>query len=171
MLDDKPRVRHRLRHDRERELALGDLDGETLRRAFGQPQRHARRDVRELGDERRDEPRAHGADHAEGRVPGLQALQHRQVAVQRVELAADRPCPLEHLHAELGGHRAPAVAHDQLHAEIRFELAHVLGHVGLHGVEAVGRGREGPLFGHRQEGFELPDVHGNPSGAVPAQCA
>ena len=36
---------------------------------------------------------AHGSDDAQGRVPGFEALQHRQVLAERLELAADRPGP------------------------------------------------------------------------------
>ena len=60
---------------------------------------------------------------------------------QRVELAADGPGPLEHPHTELGRDRAPPVPHEQLHAELGFELADLLRDVRLHRVEAVGRGR------------------------------
>ena len=159
VLDDEPGVGDGFGHDRERELALGDFHGEPLRRAFGQPQRHARRDARDLGDERRHQPRAHRPDDAERRVAGLEPLQHGEVAMQRVELAADRPRPLQHLHAELRGHRAPPIPHDELHAEVGFELAHVLGDVRLHRVEAIRGGGERALFGDRQQRLELPDVH------------
>ena len=79
--------------------------------------------------------------------------------MQRLDLAADRAGPFDHAHAELGGHRAPAAANEQLHAELGFELAHVLGDVRLDRVEAVGGGRETALLGHREQGFELANVH------------
>ena len=79
--------------------------------------------------------------------------------MQRLDLAADRPGPLEHPHAELGGHRAPPAPHEELHAELGLELADVLGDVRLHRVEAVGGGGEGALLGHREQGLELAKVH------------
>ena len=158
VLDDEPRVRDRLGDDRERKLPLRDLERQPLRRAFGEPQRHARRDACDLGDERRHQPRADRADDTERRVAGLQPLQHREVAPQRVELAADRARPLEHLHAELGRDRAAPVAHEQLHAEIGFELADVLRDVRLHRVQPVRGGRERTFFGDREQRFELADV-------------
>ena len=39
VLDDEPRIGDRLGHDRARELTLGDLRREPLRRTFGQTQR------------------------------------------------------------------------------------------------------------------------------------
>ena len=148
----------RLGDDRERELPLRDFERQPFGRAFGEPQRHAGRDACDLGDERRHEPRADRADDTERRVPDLQSLQHREVAPQCVELAADGARPLEHLHAELGRDRAAPVAHEQLHAEVGFELADVLRDVRLHRVEAVGRGRERTFFGDREQRFELADV-------------
>ena len=92
-------------------------------------------------------------------MPRLEALQHRQVLAQRLDLAADRPRPLDHAHAELGRHRPPPAPDEQLHAELGLELADVLRHVRLHRVEAVGGGGEGALLGHREQGFELANVH------------
>ena len=94
-----------------------------------------------LGHDHRHEQTADGTDDAEGRVPGLEPLQHREVLVQRLDLAADRPGPLDDAHAELGRHGPPPAPHEQLHAELGLELAHVLGHVRLHGVQLVGGGR------------------------------
>ena len=79
--------------------------------------------------------------------------------LQRLDLAANGACPVEHPIAELGGHGATAPPHEELDAELGFELAHVLGDVRLHGVEAVGGGGEAALFGHGQEGLELANVH------------
>ena len=100
-------------------------------------------------------------------MTGLEPLQHREVRAQRVELAADRPRPLEHPHAELGRHGAPPIPHEELHAELGFELADVLGDVRLHRVEPVGGGREGALFGDREQRFELADVHAEPPSRRP----
>ena len=162
VLHDETRIGHRLGHDRARELAFGDLDREPLRRALGEAQRQRGRDPPHLDDERRHERPAHGSDDAERRVAGLEALQHRQVLAQRLELAADRPGPVEHPDPELGRHRAPAAPHEELHAELGLELVDVPGHVRLHRVEPVGGGREGALLGHREQRFELAKVHATP---------
>ena len=92
-------------------------------------------------------------------MTGLEPLQHREVLAERVELAADGARPVEDALAELRGHRAPPSPHEELHAELRFELLDVARHVRLHGVQPVGRGREGALLGHREQGFELSQVH------------
>ena len=160
VLDVQPRVAHRFGDDRARELALGDLAREPLRRAFGQPQRQAGRVPAHLGNDHRHEEAAHGADDAEGRVPGLEALQHREVLVQRLDLAADRAGPFDHPHAELGRDGAPPAPDQQLHAELGLELAHVLGDVRLHRVQPVGGGGEAARLGHGQQGLELAHVHG-----------
>ena len=162
VLDHQPRVVHRFGDDRERELTLGDLERKAFRRTFGEPQRHAGRDACDLRHERRYEPRAHRADDAERRVPDLEALQHRHVTAERLELAADRPRPRQHPHAEFRGHCAPAVPHEQLHSERGFELANVLRDVGLHRVQPIRRGGERAFFGHREERLELTDVDRRP---------
>ena len=63
------------------------------------------------------------------------------------------------------GHRAAPVPHEQLHAELGFELADVLGDVRLHRVEAVGGGGERAFFGDREQRLELADVHARSSWA------
>ena len=93
-------------------------------------------------------------------MTGLEPLQHRQVLVQRVDLAADRARPFDHAVAEFGGHRAPPVTDQELHAELGFELADVLGDVRLHRPQAVGGRGEAAFFGHREQGVELAYVHG-----------
>ena len=171
VLDDETRIRHRLGHDRARELALGDLHREPLGRAFGESQRQRGRDPAHLDDQRGHERPAHRSDDAEGRVPGLEALQHREVLAQRLELTADRPGPVEHPDPELGGHGAPAAAHEQLHAQLGLELMDVPRHVRLHCVEAVGRRGERPFFGHCEQRLELAKVHADPPRPLPAYIA
>ena len=93
VLHHEARVGDRLGHDRARELAVGDLDRQSLGRAFGQAERERRGDPAHLLDERRDERTADGTDDAERGVTGLEPLQHREVLAERGELAADRRAP------------------------------------------------------------------------------
>ena len=153
------RIGDRFGHHRAREHALGDVDREPLRRALGEPQRQPGRDPAHLDDQRGHERTTHGSDDTERRVTGLEPLQHRQVLAQRLDLAANGPGPVDHPHAELGRHRPPAAAHEQLHAELGLELVDVTRYVRLHRVEAVGRGRERTLFGDGEQRFELANVH------------
>ena len=159
VLDNESRVRHRLGHDCARELAVGHFHREPLRRTFGEPQRERGRDAPHLDDERGHQRPAHGSDHAERGVPGLETLEHRQVLAERAELAADRPRPVEHAGPELGGHRSPPAPDEELYAQLRFQLLDVARHVGLHRVEAVGRRRERAFLGDREQRFELAQVH------------
>ncbi len=174
VLDVQTRVEHRFGDDRAGQLAFGDLGRESLGRAFGESQRHARRGAANLGDDRGHERPADGADDAKGRVPGLQALDHRDVLVQRVELAADRTCAVQHTSAELGRCGAAAAAYEQLDAELLLELADVLGDVRLDRVEAVGGRGEAALLGDCEQRLELAKVHvisfgGSPPGAPAAR--
>ena len=92
-------------------------------------------------------------------MTGLETLEHRQVLAQRLQLAADGPRPVEHADAELGRHRAPAAANEELDAELGLELVHVPRDVRLHGVQPVGRRGERALLGHREQSLELAYVH------------
>ena len=148
-------IAHGFGHDRARELTIGDLAREPFRRTFGEPQRKAGRGPAHLGHDHRHEETADGSDHAERRVPGLEALQHRQVLAQRLDLAADRAGPFDDPHPELGRDGAPPAPHQQLHAELGFELANVFGDVRLDRVQQVGGLGEAPGLGHGQERFEL----------------
>ncbi len=89
----------------------------------------------------------------------FETLQHRKVLVERLDLAANRPRPLDDPDPELRRDRSPPSADQQLNAQLRLELADVLRHVGLHGVEMVGGGRETARFGDGQERLELANVH------------
>ncbi len=159
MVDVQVRIAHRLGDDRAPELAAGDFGRQALGRAFGEPQREARRDASYLGDDRRHEPTADRADDAECRVARLEALEHRYVLVQRFDLAADGARPVEDAHAELGWRGAAPAAHEQLHAELALELTDVLGDVRLDRVQAVGGGRETAFLGDREERLELTKIH------------
>ena len=151
VLDDETRIGHRLGHDGARELTVGDLDREPLRRAFGQTQRQGRCDAAHLHHERGHERTAHRSDDAQRRVPGLEALQHGEVLAQRFELAANRAGAVEDANAELRGNRPPAIAHEELDTELGFELVHVTGDVRLDRVQAIGGRGERPLLGHREQ--------------------
>ena len=160
VLHHETRIGDRLGHDRARELAVGNLHREALGRAFGQSQRQRGSNAAHLDHQGRHERPAHRSDDAERRVARLEALQHREVLAQRLELAADRPGPVEDPDPEFGGHGAPPVAHEELHAELGFELVDMPGHVRLDCVEAVGGGGERPFFGNREQCLELAQVHG-----------
>ena len=80
--------------------------------------------------------------------------------MQRFDLAANRARSFDDAGAEFGRHRAAAVADQQLHAQLGLELANVLGDVRLHRPQAVGGRGEAALFGHREQGVELPYIHG-----------
>ena len=92
-------------------------------------------------------------------MPGFETLQHREVGAHRLELAVHPARSLEHDAAELGGLRAAPAANEQRHAELRLELADLVGHVRLHGVQRVGRGRERAFLGDREQGLELAQLH------------
>ena len=158
VLDVQPRIAHRLGDDRARELTLRDLAGESLRRTFGEPQRHARRTLAHLGHDHRHEQAADGADDAERCVPGLETLQHRQVLAQRLDLTANRPGPFDD----------PPAPDQELDAQLGFELADMLRHIGLDGVQPIGGGREASRLGDGQERLQLANIHASPpSGAPP----
>ena len=158
-LDDQPPVVHGFGDDGLRELAVDQLGEEPLRRALVHAQPHTRRAFAEVGDQRRHQPPARGADHAEPRVPGFEPLQQREVGAHRLELAVHAAGALEHERAELGRLGAPAAAHEQRHAELGLELAHLVGHVRLHGRQRVGGGGERPLLGDREQRVEVSELH------------
>ena len=64
-------------------------------------------------------------------MPRPQPLQHRQVGLHGLELAADPPGPLEDRDPALRRHRSAPAANQQVGAELLFELADLLGHVRL----------------------------------------
>src|SRR5207253_1986982 len=78
--------------------------------------------------------------------------------------------PLDHSNAELGRNRDPPSAHQQLDAQLGLELADVLGHIGLHGVELIGGGRETSGLGDGQEGLQLTNVHHTSWGGSPVRA-
>ena len=80
--------------DRLASSRVGDFDGEPLRRAFGQPQRHARRDA--LRSRRRAAAPATGSRCRRRRASRGRSASPCNIErslVQRVELAADRAAP------------------------------------------------------------------------------
>jgi hypothetical protein len=92
-------------------------------------------------------------------VTGAQPLQHRQVGLHGLELAADAAGPLEDHLAALGRGRPPPAANQQVGAELLFELANLLGHVGLDRRQRVGGGGERTLLGDGEQGVEMPKFH------------
>ena len=99
-------------------------------------------------------------------MPGFQALQHRQVLPEGFELAAYMARAIDHAHTEFRGDRPAPAAHEELHAELGFELVNMARHVRLHRVQPIGRGREGTLFGHGEERFELTNIQRFPPGPI-----
>ena len=144
------------------ELTFGDIDREPFRRSLGETQRQRGRDATHFDHQRRHQRPADGPDDAERRVAGLQALQHRDVFAQRLELTAHRAGPVEHSNTKFGRDGAPATPYEQLDAELRFELVDVSRDVRLHRVQPVSRGGERTLLGHRKERFELTKIHADP---------
>ena len=159
--------RHRLGDDRARELALGDLGREPLRRALGEAQRRRRA--------RRWRISATSAGTSERltvpTTPSVACPVSRPWSIERSLCSASislrmRAGPVEHPHAELGRHGAPAAPDEQLHAELGLELADVLGDVRLHRVQPVGGGGERAFLGDREQRLELAEVHCS-SGPLP----
>ena len=160
MLDDESAVVDRLGDDGLRELAVDELGEEPLRRTLVDAEAHSRRAVAQVGDQRGHQPTTRGADHTEARVARVEPLQQREVGAHRLELAVDPTRAVEHEDAELGGLGPLAAAHEQRHAELRFELAHLVGDVRLDGRERIGGGRERPFLGDGEQRVEMPELHG-----------
>ena len=76
-------------------------------------------------------------------------------ASHRLELALHAPGPVEHDEPELGGLGTPPAAHQQRHAELVLELAHLVGHVRLHRRQRVGGGGERALLVDGEQGLEM----------------
>ena len=117
------------------------------------------------------QPPARGTDHSEARVPGVETLQQCDVGAHRFELALDAPRAVEHEQTELGRLGTAPAAHEQRHAELGLELAHLVGHVRLHRRQRVGGGGERALLGDGEQRLEVTELHGGPSrGAVIGQA-
>jgi len=103
----------------------------------------------------------------------IQSLLAQQSDVDVVGVCADGPSAVEDPNPELRWHRAPAAADEELHSQLGLQLVHVPGYVRLHRVQAVGGGRERALLRHREQRFELANVHrdASVSGLHPGSCA
>ncbi len=119
-----------------RELAVDELGEEPFRRTLVHAQPHAGGALPQVGDERGHEPATRGADHPEARVPGVETLEQRDVGAHRFELPLHTTRTVEHQQTELGRLRTAPAAHEQWHAELGLQLAHLVGHVRLHGRQA-----------------------------------
>ena len=100
-------------------------------------------------------------------MAGFEPLQHRQVGAHRLELALHAARALEHDQAELCGFGSPPAPDEDRHAELRLELANLVGDVRLHRVEGVGRGGERSLPVDGQQCLEMAELHGCPLPARP----
>ena len=143
-------------HDREREARARRLPRRAAPRAFGQPRRHARpRAISATSGGATTGSPSRRRRASRGRSGALATWRGRDAASSSLRIACAAPAPS---HAELRGRTPPPIPHDELHAEVGFELADVLRDVRLHRVQAVGRGRERTFFGDGEQRFELADV-------------
>ena len=126
------------------------LPSETIARTFGWRLVQRREEVGE-------QPPRGRAEDADAHVAGDLAVDRGDVGGDLVHLAQDPAGPLDDPLPVVGEAALGAV--DEQGAELALEAGDVGRHVGLHGEQGPGGGRERPVVGDRHEGGQLADVH------------
>ena len=151
------RIMERKREHRQIELAAVYLREQRCRRGVDDHHPYPRILDGHRLEERRDEPARGRADHADAGHARDLAVHRGDVGHERLELELDPPRPLHDGLAFSGELAAGPV--DQGDAQLAFEPGDVGRHVGLHGVQRAGGGRERAVVGHGDEGAQLTEVH------------